>query len=63
VDAYFDEVEAEEENAPVEMRRIARLRNLSRKQVAGRMAVFDSAAGVKDDFEEAAFLAPLETDV
>jgi len=45
------------------MRRIARLRNLSRKQVAGRMAVFDSAAGVKDDFEEAAFLAPLETDV
>jgi hypothetical protein len=63
VDAYFDEVEAEEENAPVVMRRIARLRNLSRKQVAGRMAVFDSAAGVKDDFEEAAFLAPLETDV
>jgi AraC-like DNA-binding protein len=63
VDAYFDEVEAEEENAPVVMRRIARLRNLSRKQVAGRMAVFDSAVGVKDDFEEAAFLAPLETDV
>jgi hypothetical protein len=61
VDAYFDEVEAEEENVPVETRRIARLKNSPRKQVAGRLAVFNSAIGVEGDFEEAAFLAPMET--
>jgi hypothetical protein len=63
VDAYFDEVEAEEENVPVETRRIAKLKNSPRKQVAGRGAFFNSAVGIEDDFEEAAFLAPRETDM
>jgi hypothetical protein len=61
VDAYFDEAEAEEKNVAIEIRRIARLKNSPRKQVAGRLAAFNSAVGVKSDFEEAAFLAPMET--
>jgi len=61
VDAYFDEVEAEEGNVPIETRRFARLKDSPRKQVAGRLAVFNSAVGVEGDFEEAAFLAPMET--
>lgn len=64
MDAFFDEVETEEQTAPVETRRIARLKNPPRKQVAGRAAVFGSAAAaIEGDFEEAAFLAPMETDM
>jgi hypothetical protein len=63
VDVYFDEVEAEEQNVPVEGRRIAKLKNSPRKQVSGRVAVLGSAVGVEGDFEEAAFLAPTETDL
>jgi hypothetical protein len=62
VDAYFDEIEAEEKNVPVEARRTARLKNSPCKQVSGRVAVFNSAVGVEGDFEEAGFLAPMETD-
>ena len=63
VDAYFDEVEAEEQKVSVETRRIARLKNSPRKQVAGRVAVFNPAVGGEGDFEDAAFLAPMETDM
>lgn len=63
VDAYFDEVEAEEQTVPVEARRIAKLKNSPRKQVAGRVAGFGSAIAVEGDFEEAAFLAPMETNM
>ena len=63
VDAYFDEVEAEEQNVPAEARRIAKLRSSPHKQVAGCVAVFDSAVGIEGNFEEAAFLAPTETDL
>ena len=63
VDSYFDEVEAEEQTMPVEARRIARLKNLLRKQVAGRLAVLNSAVGVEGDFEEAAFLSPMEAEM
>jgi hypothetical protein len=63
VDAYFDEAEAEEQNVPIEARRIAKLKNSPRKQASGRVAIFDSAVGVEGDFEEAAFLAPMETDL
>jgi hypothetical protein len=63
VDAYFDEVEAEEQTMPIEARRIARLKHSPRNQVAGRLAVFNSAVGVEGDFEEAAFLAPMEAEM
>ena len=63
VDAYFDEVEAEEQNVPAEARRIAKLKNSPRKQMSGRVAVFNPVIGVESDFEEAAFLAPMETDL
>jgi hypothetical protein len=63
LDAYFDEVEAEEQMAPVEGRRIARLKNSPHKQTVGDVHVHDSAGGVAGDFEEAPFLAPMETDV
>ena len=63
VDAYFDEVEAEEQNVPAEALRIAKLKNSPRKQVSGRVAVFNPVIGVESDFEEAAFLAPMETDL
>ncbi|CAG8575500.1 9255_t:CDS:1 [Scutellospora calospora] len=63
VDAYFDEVEAEEQTAPVEARRIAKLKNSPRKQAAGRVAGFGSTIAVEGDFEEAAFLAPMETNM
>jgi hypothetical protein len=63
VDAYFDEVEAEEQTVPAETRRIAKLKNSPRKQMAGRLAVCNSAVGVEGDFEEANFLAPMETDL
>ena len=62
LDAYFDEVEAEEQVAPVEGRRIARLKNSPRKQINGSVDVYTSP-GVEGDFEEAPFLAPMETGV
>lgn len=62
LDAYFDEVEAEEQKTPVVARRIAKLKNSPRKQiVAPAGGVF--TGGVEGDFEEAAFLVPMETDV
>jgi len=63
VDAYFDEVEAEEQTVPVEARRIAKLKNSPCKQISGRVSDFSSATAVEGDFEEATFLAPMETDM
>ena len=63
VDAYFDEVEAEEQNVQAEARRMAKLKNSPRNQMSGRVAVFNPVIGVESDFEEAAFLAPMETDL
>jgi hypothetical protein len=63
LDAYFDEVEAEEQMAPVEGRRIARLKNSPHKQTVGDVRVHDSTGGLAGNFEEASFLAPMETDV
>lgn len=64
LDAYFDEVEAEEQMAPVEGRQIARLKNSPRKQANGGVDVYSpSGVAVAEDFEEAPFLAPMETGV
>ena len=63
LDAYFDEVEAEERMAPVEGRRIARMRSSPQKQRIGNVGVDSSTGGAAGDFEEALFLAPMETDV
>jgi len=64
LDAYFDEVEAEEQMAAVEGRRIARLKNSPQKQANGGVDVYSSSGGaVAGDFEEAPFLAPMETGV
>jgi len=63
VDAYFDEVEVEEQTVPFEARRIAKLKSSPRKHVAECIAIFGSAVAVGDDFEEAAFLAPIEADM
>lgn len=62
LDAYFDEVEAEEQIAP-EGRRIARLKNSPHKQVIGNVGVYTSSGGAAEDFEEAPFLAPMEMGV
>lgn len=61
LDAYFDEVEAEEQMAPVEGRSIARLKNSPHKQTIGGVGVYNSNCGIDGDFEEAPFLAPMET--
>ncbi|KAM0714084.1 hypothetical protein Q7P37_011048 [Cladosporium fusiforme] len=58
MDAYFDEVEAEEQTAPVESRRIAKLRRSPRKEAPGTFTFTNSIEG---DFEEAPFLVPMET--
>lgn len=63
LDAYFDEVEAEEQMTPVEGRRIARLKNSPQKQTIVGVGVYSSAGGVAEDFEEAPFLAPMETEL
>ena len=63
LDAYFDEVEAEEQMAPIEGRRIARLKNSPYKQAIGGVRVYNPTSGVDGDFEEATFLAPMETGV
>lgn len=63
LDAYFDEVEAEEQMMPVEGRRIAKLKNSPRKQTVGGVAIYVPSGGVDGDFEEATFLAPMETDI
>jgi hypothetical protein len=64
LDAYFDEVEAEEQMAPVEGRRIAKLKNSSQKQANGGVDAHSSVGVVMvGDFEDAPFLAPMETDV
>lgn len=64
LDAYFDEVEAEEQEqmVPVEGRRIARLKISPRKHTVGFLGAYTPVGGVDGDFEEAAFLAPMETD-
>lgn len=63
LDAYFDEVEAEEQMTPVEGRRIARLKNSPQKQANGGVDVYiSSEVAVAGDFEDAPFLAPMETD-
>ena len=63
LDAYFDEVEAEEHMVPVQGRRIARLKNSPQKQFNGGVGVYTSAGGIKGDFEEAPFLAPMEASI
>lgn len=64
LDAYFDEVEAEEQMAPVHGRQIARLKNSPRKQAnVGVDASTSSGVEVAGDFEEAPFLAPMETGI
>ena len=64
LDAYFDEVQAEEQTAPVEGRRIAMLKNSPQKQANGGVDVYRPAGGaLAGDFEEAPFLAPMETGV
>lgn len=63
LDAYFDEVEAEEQMAPAEGRRIARLKNSPHEQASGGVGVYTSNGVVDGDFEEASFLAPMETGV
>jgi hypothetical protein len=63
LDAYFDDVEAEEPVTPVEGRQIARLKNSPRKQTTSGISSYTSAMGFDGDFEEATFLAPMETDV
>jgi hypothetical protein len=63
LDAYFDEVEAEQQMAPVEGRRIARLKNSPQKQTIGGVGVYYSSGEVAEDFEEAPFLAPMDTGV
>ena len=64
LDAYFDEVEAEEQMAPVEARRIAKLKNSSQKQANGGIDVYGSVGvAVVGDFGEAPFLTPMETGV
>jgi hypothetical protein len=64
LDAYFDEVEAEEPMTPVEGRQIARLKNSPRKQTASGISSYNSSMGFDGDFEEATFLAPpMETDL
>jgi hypothetical protein len=62
LDAYFDEIEAEEPMTPVEGRQIARLKNSPRKQTTSGISSYTSAMGFNGDFEEANFLAPMETD-
>lgn len=63
LDAYFDEVEAEEQMIPVGGRRIAKLKNSPRKQTVSGVAIYVPSDGVDGDFEEATFLAPMETDI
>jgi hypothetical protein len=63
LDAYFEEAEAEEQMAPVENRRIARLKNSPQKHPNVSIGVYTSTGGADGDFEEAPFLAPMETDV
>ena len=60
LDAYFEEVEAQEYIAPMEGRRIATLKTSPRKQINGGVGMFTSTSGGAEDFEEAPFLAPLE---
>lgn len=62
MDAYFDEVEAEEHPVPIEARRIAQPRRSPRKGAQGTGAVFQSSSVVDGDFEDAPFLAPMDTD-
>jgi hypothetical protein len=63
LDAYFDEIEAVEPTTPVEGRQIARLKNSPRKQTTSGISSYNSAMGFDGDFEEATFLAPMETDI
>jgi hypothetical protein len=63
LDAYFDEVEAEEQMAPVAGRHIAKLKNSPQKQISGGIGVYTSTGRVAGDFEEAPFLAPMEMGV
>ena len=64
LDTYFEEVEAEEQMVPVEERRIAKLKNSPQKQAIGGIGMYTSAGvAVAGDFEEAPFLAPMETGV
>jgi hypothetical protein len=63
LDAYFDEVEAQEHMAPAEGRRFATLKTSRRKQMNGGVGVYTSTIGIAEDFEEAPFLAPLDMNV
>ena len=60
MDAYFDELQAEEQTIPVDGRRIAKLKGSSQKQTLGGTSAYIPVEGVEGDFEEAAFLVPME---
>jgi hypothetical protein len=62
LEAYFDEVDAQETMTTVEGRRIAKLRNSPRKQTIAGTGFYTPAVGSDSDFEEATFLAPMEMD-
>jgi len=57
MDTFFDEIDTEEQQSSVAARRIAQPRGmLKQAATAGRVAIAD------DDFEDAAFLAPMHVD-
>lgn len=62
MDAYFDEVEAEEQTVPVEARRIAQPKRSPRKAAQRPADVFHFPSVIEGDFENAPFLVPMETD-
>lgn len=61
MDAYFDEVEAQEQMPPIGSRPIAKLKRSPRKAAMGTTSVNYQSA-IEGDFEDAPFLAPMETD-
>lgn len=61
MDLYFDEVEAQEQMPPIGSRPIAKLKRSPRKAAMGTTSVMYPSA-IEGDFEDAPFLAPMETD-
>lgn len=57
MDAFFDEIEAEEQDNVISARRIAKPKGMLKKA-----ATVPGVTIVDDDFEDAAFLAPMDVD-